>query len=1392
VVSGQSDVDTNALTSHTSAAFDSTGGDVIVLAASSVAGVTFTPSDNFGNTWTSIAGPTSTTQGAVLRAQIWYAQNPVVGPGHTITIGLSAAQPLTMSIVVAKGSNISSPIDAASLIGSDNGTQTGTVVSPNVTTTSINDLLIGFTQDSAGASFLAGPGFTEVGSASSNYLDAETGPATTPGTYAATFLISAQTWLSAVVGVANNPSQVTLSWSPSAEIGGTQIPGTITAYLVERCQGGGCTNFAQIATTSNTAFSDTGLASFSSYNYRVRAQDSTGATGPYSSVVTVNTSGSLPSAPTNLTAAADSKGPIDLTWTASTSSLGIADYIVQRCQGAGCATFAQIGTSTGTTYADSAVSAGTAYSYRVQAVDTAGNLSPFSNTATNTTVGNPPPTAPGNLTATAVGTSQVDLSWTASTSGIGIANYVVQRCTGAGCTGFAQIATPAGTTYSDAGLLAGTNYSYQVEAIDTAGNMSLFSNMASATTGTGATTISYVQGAYVDPQTPPASVPVTFTAAQVAGDLNVVVVGWNDSTTTVSAVTDTSGNTYTRAVGPMVIALNLSQSIYYAKNIASAAAGANIVTVTFSSAPTAPDIRILEYRGADPNNPVDVTAASSGVSASSSSGFATTTNATDLLFGATITTSGTSGPGNGFTSRLLTSPDGDIAEDQMVTVVGSYNATAPITPSGLWIMQMVAFRTPPSGAMPAVSLSSTSINFGNQATGGTSNPKPITLTNVGTAQLSISSLVVSGGDSGDFGQTNNCPATMAPNATCTINVTFTPTDSGTWSSSVLITDNALGSQQSVSLTGTGTGFSVSPAATTLTLMQTQQFSANSGSPSWLVDGTVGGTASSGTITSTGLYTPPASAGTHTVTATIAGSQSASATVYVSNYPGTFTYHNDNLRTGQNLNETVLTLSNVNKTQFGKLFSYPFDGIAFASPLYVANVSIPGQGLHNVVYVATEHDSVYAFDADGLSTTPLWHLSFLSSGVTTVPCADVGVCGDIPTEIGVTGTPVIDSGSGTLYVVAKTKEGSSTYVQRLHALDITTGAEKFGGPVVLQGRVPGTGSGSSGGNLAFDPLHEMQRPGLLLNNGVVYLAFGSHGDVSPWHGWVLGYNATTLQQTMEYNVTPNGNGGAIWQSGGALATDATGDIYFVTGNGNFDVNTGGIDYGDTVEKLSPGGTVADYFTPHDQANMNANDLDLGSGGPVLLVDQPTGPYPHLLIHSGKTGTIYVINRDNMGQYNPSSDNQIVQSLVNVLPSGTYDVGNYSVPIYFSGYIYFAAVNDTLKAFQFTNGLLSTGPISQSTAIYPVRGGSFAISANGSTNGILWALQNNGASGDNDNTAPGVLFAYDATNVANELYDSSQAGSRDTLDYAVKFSIPLVANGKVFIAGQTQLTVYGLLP
>jgi len=620
-------------------------------------------------------------------------------------------------------------------------------------------------------------------------------------------------------------------------------------------------------------------------------------------------------------------------------------------------------------------------------------------------------------------------------------------------------------------------------------------------------------------------------------------------------------------------------------------------------------------------------------------------------------------------------------------------------------------------------------------------------------------------------------------------VTFAPANAGTRNASVLLTDNAPGNPHSIGLTGTGTGFSISPQAAVIVPPRTQQFTVSGtggANVTWSVDNVTGGTAVTGTISSTGLYTPPTTRGNHTVTvATTDGTKSASAPAYVTTSAGMFTHHNDNARTGQNLNESVLNLSNVNAASFGKIASFDIDGIAHASPLYVSNVSIPGIGLRNVVYVSTEHDSVYAFDAEGLSATPLWQRSFINpaSGITTVPNTDTGECCDIAPEIGITGTPVIDPTSSTLYVVVKTKEGANSYAQRLHALDIATGAEKFGGPVLIQATVPGSGVDSTNGQLPFNALRENQRTALLLYNGVVYFGFGSHGDNEPYHGWLLGYNATTLQQVTKFTSTPNGEGGGIWQSGGGLAIDSAGNFYFATGDGTFSVNTGGVDYGDSFLKYNPATGVLDYFTPHDQSNLNTNNLDLDAGGMILLPDQ-SGSHQHILVSAGKNGTIYVVDRDNMSHFNATDQN--VQTIANAFPFGTPLPGNYSSPVYFNGSVYFGPVADVVQAFRVTNGTLSTSPTSTTTQAYAYPGGSLAISANGSTNGILWAVQKNGS-------AIGTLHAYDASNIAFELYNSDQSGTRDSLGgSAAKFSIPLVINGRVFVASETKLTIYGLRP
>jgi hypothetical protein len=398
--------------------------------------------------------------------------------------------------------------------------------------------------------------------------------------------------------------------------------------------------------------------------------------------------------------------------------------------------------------------------------------------------------------------------------------------------------------------------------------------------------------------------------------------------------------------------------------------------------------------------------------------------------------------------------------------------------------------------------------------------------------------------------------------------------------------------------------------------------------------------------------------------------------------------------------------------------------------------------------------------------------------------------DLTPEIGITGTPVIDVAGGTLYVVAKTKEAATSdnpqYVQRLHALDITTGAEKFGGPVVISASVAGSGDGNDGhGNVPFYPLTQNQRPALLLSNGNVIVGFASHGDVPPYHGWVLGYDATSLLQTFVFNTTSNGRDGGVWQSGCGPAVDTAGNIYVISGNGTFDTSGNPLQLGDSFIKLAPTGGLLDYFTPYDEATLDAGDLDLGSGGSLLLPDQPSA-HPHLMVSAGKEGTIYLVDRDNMGHFQQGSDSQIVQVLVHALPGNSGNSGNYSAPAFWQGRVYFGAVFDAIKAFVLTGGLLSTTFDSQTGNAFNFSGGFPGISSNGANDGILWAIENTGSG------VPGVLHAYDATNLLNELYNSNQASTRDVLDAAVKFSVATVANGRVYVGTASTLTVFGLLP
>jgi hypothetical protein len=489
-----------------------------------------------------------------------------------------------------------------------------------------------------------------------------------------------------------------------------------------------------------------------------------------------------------------------------------------------------------------------------------------------------------------------------------------------------------------------------------------------------------------------------------------------------------------------------------------------------------------------------------------------------------------------------------------------------------------------------------------------------------------------------------------------------------------------------------------------------------------------------------------------------------------------TYKYNISRTGLNSTETALTLGNVNSTQFGLLRKLVVDGKVDAQPLYLANLTVAGAA-HNVVYVATEHGSVWAFDSD--TGTKLWQVSLLKSGESPA----TNGCGQITPEIGVTSTPVIDRTAGIIYAVAMSVDGSSNYHQRLHALDITTGAELLGGPTDITASYTGTGAPTS-----FNPAQHAERAGLLLSGGTIFTTWTSHCDVAPYSGWVIAFSASTLARSAVLNVAADSqNGPSIWMSGGGPAADSSGNVYLITANGDFDtaLDANGFpnhgDFGNSFLKIAPasgGLTVADYFAQHDTVARSSQDADLGSGGELLLPDMndSTGKTRHLVVGAGKDTNIYLVDRDAMGKFN-SATNNIVQTLSGVLPGGVW-----STPAYFNNTLYFGDVSGTLKAFAITAAKIATTPTSQSPTSFVYPGTAASISANGSANGIVWA---------HENTSPAVLHAFDASNLAHELYNSNQAANaKDQFGAGNKYITPVVADGKVFVGTTNAVVVFGL--
>jgi hypothetical protein len=601
------------------------------------------------------------------------------------------------------------------------------------------------------------------------------------------------------------------------------------------------------------------------------------------------------------------------------------------------------------------------------------------------------------------------------------------------------------------------------------------------------------------------------------------------------------------------------------------------------------------------------------------------------------------------------------------------------------------------------------------------------------------------------------------NASAT-SVTLTPGGSAVPVTLTATAENGFSGTIQVAVSGLPTGVTATPATVSLTVGSPQQMS----------------------------FAASATAATSTVTAQFVGtsgmlSHTAPVSVSVAAVTGrdVVTYHYDVARTGLNSTETTLTTANVTSSKFGLLKTLPVDGVVDAQPLFLASLTAGGQQ-RNLLFVETEHDSVYAFDAD--SGTQIWKSTILGTNETTSGDHN---CNQISPEIGITATPVIDrqaGAHGAIFVVGMSLDSGGASHQRLHALDVTTGAELSGSPKEIQATYPGTGANSSGGNVVFDPAQYAERAGILLLNGVLYMGWTSHCDEEPYTGWLMGYNETTLAQTSVLNLTPNGSEGSIWMAGAGLAADSSGNIYFLDANGTFDttLDANGFpvnhDYGNGFMKISTaGGTlaVADYFEMDNTTSESGADEDLGSGGALVLPDitDTSGAVHHLAVGAGKDGHIYIANRDSMGKFNPSNNNALYQEI------NGGGGGVWAMPAYFNNTVYYGAVGDYLKAYPIANAKLATSPSQQSASTFGYPGTTPSVTANGTSNGIVWAVEN---------SSPAVLHAYDATSL-QELYNSNQAAdNRDQFGNGNKFITPIVANGKLYVGTPNSVAVFGLLP
>lgn len=780
---------------------------------------------------------------------------------------------------------------------------------------------------------------------------------------------------------------------------------------------------------------------------------------------------------------------------------------------------------------------------------------------------------------------------------------------------------------------------------------------------------------------------------------------------------------------------------------------------------------------------------------------------------ATVTVAAASTP----TASLTANPTTVAGGGSSILTWTSTNATA-CTASGGWSGLEAA-----SGSVSVAPPTTTTYSLVCTGAGGSSTTAQATVTvSAGpptpTASLGANPIAVTSGSTSvlSWSSTNatSCTASGGWSGALATSGTNTVGPLSVTTVYDLICSGAGGSSATAQATVSVGAFAVTPKIVELSQSQPLQFMATGtvGGVNWTVDGVAGGNASVGTINSTGLYTAGSAVGAHTimVSSNTNSALSDTATATVTDLTGVYSYHNDIGRDGANTQEYALTTANVNTSSFGKLFSCAADGAIYAQPLWVANLSVNG-AQHNVVFVATQHDSLYAFDADASPCEPLWSVSLIDSahggtgGETSVPSGPIGYlvglgAGDITPETGVAGTPVIDPATNTLYVVSKSVDSTQTNIyQRLHAIDVTSGNEKMGSPTVIAATSPGGGDG--GTSDAFDSQQELQRAGLALVNGVIYITWSSHEDNPPFYGWVMGYsyNGTAFTQNSVVNVAPDAGYSGIWMAGSAPAADSSNNLYLITGNGQFDITDSSAptdDYGDSLLELTSNLNITSYFTPSDQLYDQVHDQDFGAGGVVVVPDLPAGsPIPRLVMGGGKDAAIYILNRDALGGFGDNASVQEVYLGYEIFSTGAFWNNNF----------YIIGVNAPVTAFALDPTVPQFNPGAVSTDTFGFPGSTPSISATGTSNGILWALDNRAScTGEARSCGPAVLHAHDASNVATELWNSSMVAT-DAAGNAVKFTVPTVANGKVYIGtrgnniggdyGSTtvsgELDAYGLL-